>query len=115
MKVLLVNGSPREKGCTYTALSEVAKVLEQQGIETEIVGLGAGAVRDCIGCGQCNTKQPGCVFGDDAINELIAKAKEADGFVFGTPVYYAHAAASACQCPVRRRSNIPLPTSHSTG
>lgn len=90
MKVLLVNGSPKEKGCTYTALAEVSKALEQEGVETEIVCLGAGAIRDCIGCGQCNMKQPGCVFGDDCINELIAKAKEADGFVFGTPVYYAH-------------------------
>ena len=53
MKVLLVNGSPKEKGCTYTALAEVAKALEQEGAETEIVCLGAGAIRDCIGCGQC--------------------------------------------------------------
>lgn len=90
MKVLLLNGSAKENGCTYTALSEVEKSLNQEGIETEICWLGAGAVRDCIGCGQCNKEHPGCVFEDDCINEIIAKAKEADGFVFGTPVYYAH-------------------------
>lgn len=90
MKVLLINGSAKAKGCTYTALTEVENTLKQEGIETEQVWLGAGALRDCIGCGQCNTKHPGCIFDDDCINEIIAKAKEADGFVFGTPVYYAH-------------------------
>lgn len=90
MKVLLVNGSPKQAGCTYTALAEVAQVLEQEGVRTEIVWLGAGTVRDCIGCGQCNTKWEGCIFDEDCINEVIGKAKEADGFVFGTPVYYAH-------------------------
>lgn len=90
MKVLLVNGSAKEKGCTYTALAEVAEALGQEGIETEIAWLGAGAIRDCIGCVQCNTKHMGCIFDDDCINEMILKAKDADGFVFGTPVYYAH-------------------------
>ncbi len=90
MKVLLLNGSPKEKGCTFTALSEVGNALNREGIETEFAYLGAGPVRDCIGCGQCNTKHAGCIFTDDGINDVIAKAKEADGFVFGTPVYYAH-------------------------
>lgn len=90
MKVLLVNGSAKEKGCTYTALAEVEKTLQQEGIETEIVWLTAGAIRDCIGCGQCNTKHKGCIFDDDCINEIIEKAEKADGFIFGTPVYYAH-------------------------
>jgi multimeric flavodoxin WrbA len=90
MKVLLINGSAKEKGCTYTALSEIADVLEQEGVDTEIANLGPGAIRDCIGCGQCNTKHPGCFFEEDSINELIAKAKQSHGFVFGTPVYYAH-------------------------
>lgn len=90
MKVLLVNGSAKEKGCTYTALSEIGKVLEQEGLETEILWLGAGPLRDCIGCGQCNTRHPGCIFDDDGINRIIEKAAGADGFVFGTPVYYAH-------------------------
>lgn len=90
MKVLLINGSAKEKGCTYTALTEAEGVLNQEGIDTEIVWLGAGPIRDCIGCGQCNTKHPGCIFNDDDINRIIAKAMESDGFVFGTPVYYAH-------------------------
>lgn len=90
MKVLLINGSPRPKGCTYTALNEVARVLDAQGIETEIYQLGIGPVRDCIDCGACRKLDNVCVFSDDCVNELLGKAKEADGFVFGTPVYYAH-------------------------
>ena len=88
MKVLLVNGSPRAAGCTFTALSEVAKTLEAEGIATEIFQLGAKPVQDCIACMKCRELQK-CVF-DDVANELIEKAKGADGFVFGTPVYYAH-------------------------
>lgn len=88
MKVLLVNGSPRAAGCTFTALSEVAKTLQEEGIETEIFQLGAKPVQDCIACMKCRELQK-CVF-DDVANELIEKAKGADGFVFGTPVYYAH-------------------------
>ncbi|HIZ24612.1 MAG TPA: flavodoxin family protein [Candidatus Gallimonas intestinigallinarum] len=89
MKVLLVNGSPRAKGCTYTALSEVARILEQEGIETEIFQLGTKPVQDCIACMKCRENGGKCVF-DDVANELIEKAKGADGFVFGSPVYYAH-------------------------
>ena len=89
MKVLLLNGSTRKNSCTYFALSEVAKALETDGVETEIVQMGGGAVRDCIGCNGCAGKGQ-CVFGDDMVNEMIAKAKEADGFVLGSPVYYAH-------------------------
>lgn len=90
MKVLLVNGSAKEHGCTDTALHEAAKTLEQEGILTEVFWVGSGSLRDCIGCGQCNTKQEGCIFDDDCVNTLIAKAKDADGFLFGSPVYYAH-------------------------
>ena len=89
MKVLMVNGSSKKNGCTYTALSEIAKALNGHGIETEIFQLGGDAVRDCIGCGGCAGKGR-CVFGDDCVNELIKKAETSDGFVFGTPVYYAH-------------------------
>lgn len=89
MKVLLVNGSPRAKGCTYTALTEVAKALEADGIETEIFQVGAKPVRDCIACMKCRELKR-CVFDDDVANALIEKAKTADGFVFGSPVYYAH-------------------------
>ena len=88
MKVLLVNGSAKEHGCTDTALHEAAKTLEQEGILTEVFWVGSGSLRDCIGCGQCNTKQEGCIFDDDCVNTLIAKAKDADGFLFGSPVYY---------------------------
>ena len=87
MKVLLINGSPRAKGCTFTALSEVAKTLEECGIETEIAQIGNKAIRGCIGCGGCAGKGP-CVFDDDVTNEMIAKIKEADGLVIGSPVYY---------------------------
>lgn len=89
MKVLLLNGSTRKNGCTYLALSEVAKALNAEEVETEIVQMGGGPVRDCIGCNGCAGKGR-CVFCDDLVNEIIAKAKEADGFVFGSPVYYAH-------------------------
>lgn len=88
-KVLLVNGSNREHGCTYTALMEVAGALEKEGIETEIFQLGGEPIRDCISCGGCG-KLGKCVFGDDPVNAFVEKAKEADGFVFGSPVYYAH-------------------------
>ena len=74
MKVLLLNGSTRKNGCTYLALSEVAKALNTEGIETEIVQMGGGAVRDCIGCNGCAGKGQ-CVFGDDMVNEMIAKAR----------------------------------------
>ncbi len=88
MKVLLVNGSAKAKGNTNAALEEVARQLEQEGIGAEIFQLGGGPIRDCVGCNQCT--ETGCVFTDDAVNEFLAKAREADGFVFGTPVYYAH-------------------------
>lgn len=88
MKVLMLNGSSKPNGNTYIALQEIGKQLEKEGIEYEIFQLGGGPVRDCIGCGGCT--EEGCVFMDDKVNEFIAKAKEADGFVFGTPVYYAH-------------------------
>lgn len=89
MKVLLLNGSTRKNGCTYLALSEAAKALSVEGVETEIVQMGSAPVRDCIGCNGCAGKGQ-CVFGDDMVNEVIAKAQQADGFVFGSPVYYAH-------------------------
>ncbi|MCD7806702.1 MAG: flavodoxin family protein [Lachnospiraceae bacterium] len=88
MKVLMLNGSANRNGNTYRALKEIGIQLEKEGIEYEIFQMGGGAVRDCIGCRQCT--EQGCIFTDDTVNEFIAKAKEADGFVFGTPVYYAH-------------------------
>ena len=88
MKVLMLNGSPKANGNTNAALLEVGRTLENEGISYEIFQMGGKPVRDCIGCGQCS--ENGCAFNDDDVNEFIAKAKEADGFVFGTPVYYAH-------------------------
>ena len=89
MNVLLVNGSSRAKGCTYTALRQAADILEAEGITTEIIHLGTAPVRDCTACGGCG-RDGHCVFTDDCVNALIDRAKTADGFVFGTPVYYAH-------------------------
>lgn len=88
MKVLLINGSARN-GCTYTALNEMCTVFKEEGIEYEIVNLGADSIRDCIGCKACATLGK-CTFDDDIVNEVVQKAKESDAFVFGTPVYYAH-------------------------
>lgn len=90
MKVLLVNGSSHPHGCTDTALREVSAALEASGMQTEILFLGNEPVRDCTACGSCKTASGRCVFDDDIVNRLIAKAETADGFVFGTPVYYAH-------------------------
>lgn len=92
MKVLLINGSCNENGCTYTALSEIVKVLEAADIESEIIQIGKKPVRDCIGCGACRKLDGRCVFNDDVVNDIIEKAKTADGFIFGSPVYYAHPA-----------------------
>ena len=89
MKVMLVNGSSHADGTTMQALKEMIKVFEQEGIETEVVQLGGKALADCLQCGHCG-KTGECVFKDDGVNEFVEKAKEADGFVFGTPVYYAH-------------------------
>lgn len=89
MKVLLFNGGPRANGCTFTALSEIAKTLNVENIETEILQIGNKPIQDCIGCGGCVGKGK-CVFANDCVNEWIEKAKSADGFIFGTPVYYAH-------------------------
>lgn len=90
MKVLLLNGSSRTNGCTYTALAEITKVLKEEQIECEIVHIGNQPIRDCIGCNKCGNLHNACVFDDDSINDLLKKAESADGFIFGTPVYYAH-------------------------
>lgn len=89
MKVLLINGSPNAEGCTYTALSEVEKKINEQGIETEIIQVGSKDIRGCIGCRKCKTTGK-CVF-DDLVNEVAPKFEQADGIVIGSPVYYASA------------------------
>lgn len=92
MKVILVNGSPHEKGCTYTALCETAAALEKEGIDTEIFWIGAKPVAGCIGCGTC-AKEGKC-FVRDSVNTLAEKIGEADGYVFGSPVHYAAASGA---------------------
>lgn len=88
MKVLMLNGSSHINGTTMAALTEVGKALEEDGIEYEIFQIGGGPIADCLGCGQC--AESGCIFSDDAVNAFVEKAKAADGYIFGTPVYYAH-------------------------
>lgn len=92
MKVLLLNGSPHEKGSTYTALHEMEKVFQENGIETELIHVGNQAIRGCIACGSCR-KTGKCVF-DDLVNETAEKFEAADGLVVGSPVYYASANAT---------------------
>ncbi len=89
MKVLLINGSPHEKGCTYTALWEIAKQLLRGGIESEIFWIGAKPIGGCTACGACKGKGK-CVFGEkDGVNACIEKMQQADAVVIGSPVYYA--------------------------
>lgn len=92
MKVLLINGSPHTKGNTYIALSEMAKIFEEEGIESEIVQIGNKNIRGCIACGSC-VKTGKCAF-DDMVNETAPKFEECDGIVVGSPVYYASANAT---------------------
>lgn len=92
MKVLLVNGSCHEKGCTYTALAEVAKALNENGVETEIYQISDKKIGGCRGCWACK-KVKKCVF-EDGVNEFVEKAAQFDGYVFGSPVYYASASGN---------------------
>ena len=95
MNVLLVNGSPHEKGCVYTALSEVANTLQENDIETTIFHIGTKSVRGCIACGKCRELGK-CVFDDDICNELLQKMKAADGIIVGSPVFYAGPNGALC-------------------
>ena len=85
-KVLLLNGSPHVHGCTSTALEEMIKVFEEEGVETELIQVGIKEIRGCVACGSCSLKGK-CVF-DDLVNEVAPKFEEADGLVVGSPVYY---------------------------
>lgn len=115
MKVLLINGSPKKQGCTYTALKEVADELERNGVEAEIFHVGAGAIRGCMGCGMCaKNANHQCVYNDDTVNEAILKAKDADGFIFGTPVHYA-AASGAITSFLDRMFYAGYPMAHKPG
>lgn len=97
MKILLINGSPHPKGCTYTALCEIADTLRAEGVESEIFHLGTAPLRSCVACGGCKTTHR-CVFDDGFVNELIEKAEHCDGFVFGSPVHYAAASGTITSC-----------------
>ena len=88
MKVLLINGSPHVRGCTYTALSEVASELINQGISTQIFHIGTDPIAGCIACGSCR-KNGGRCFRNDVVNEVMSLAAQSDGIVLGSPVYYA--------------------------
>lgn len=87
MKVILINGSPNKNGCTYTALDEIKKTLNDEGIEADFFWLGKKPIGGCIGCYQCAQKGK-CVF-DDNVNEFTALSQNYDGFIFGSPVFYA--------------------------
>lgn len=89
MKVILVNGSPNEQGCTYTALEEVSKTLNEEGVQTEIFQIGTKPLSGCLACFNC-AKTGECIMGDK-VNEFVELAQTADGFVFGSPVHYASA------------------------
>lgn len=94
MKALLINGSPHEAGCTFTALHEVEKALNADGVETELLWLGTKPVAGCIACGKC--KDSGrCIF-DDKVNEVLSKLDSYDALVVGSPVYYAGPAGQLC-------------------
>ncbi len=93
MKVLLVNGSPNQFGCTYTALSEVAKTLEEEGIGTKIYYIGHKPVSPCADCRKCATLHH-CVVIKDGVNEFLTMAREYDGYVLGSPVHYASASGA---------------------
>ena len=96
MKVLLINGSPHKEGCVFTALSEVAKQLTVNGVDSEIFHIGTDVVRGCIACGACKATGNGCAFKDDLYVALEQRVKECDALVVGSPVYYAGPNGSLC-------------------
>lgn len=93
MKVILVNGGPHKDGCTNVALEEIAKILESEKIETEIMWLENNPIGGCIGCNYCLQNGNRC-FMDDKVNEFLKKVKTTDGFVFGSPVHFAGASGA---------------------
>ncbi len=95
MSVLLINGSPHPKGCTYTALSVVASQLQKYGLETTMIQLGTKPIQCCIACGKCHDTGH-CVFNTDNVNEAIDLLREAEGLVVGSPVYYAGPNGGIC-------------------
>lgn len=94
--VLLINGSPNRHGCTDVALQEIAATLSGCGIQNEILWLGNKPVQDCISCFSCKKTGGGCIFKDDAVNEILLRASEIDAIVAGSPVYDAGPSARIC-------------------
>lgn len=88
MKVLLINGSPNENGCTYTALNVIAESLAEENVDSEILHVGKNCVMGCIGCGVC-AKQHRCAFDGSIVNEVLDKMDICDGLIVGSPVYFA--------------------------
>lgn len=98
MKVIGINGSPHERGCTYTAIELMAKELEKEKIEVEILQIGKKPFQGCTACNACGKMEdPKCIFGNDLVNECIEKMKNADGIILGSPTYYA-AIAGTMKC-----------------
>jgi len=96
MKVLLINGSPRERGNTFRALSEIATTLNSEGVETDVINIGKGAVQGCIACGMCG-REGRCTFRDDLYNKVLRSVKDGiDGLIVGSPVYYGGPNGSLC-------------------
>ena len=94
MKILLINGSPHEYGCTRAALDEIARELKAQDVDSEIFWLGIEPLAGCIGCGACRREGANGCFRNDKVNEFISLTDSADGFVFGTPVHWASASGA---------------------
>ena len=113
MKVLMINGSPRPNGNTATALSEMARIFQQEGIETELLHVGGKDIRGCIACGSCAEKGK-CVF-DDLVNEAAPKFEACDGLVVGSPVYYASANATLVAFLTRLFYSTPFPKTMKVG
>ena len=93
-KILLINGSPHEHGCTYTALKEIADTLSKNSVETEFFHIGKKPVAGCIACGKCSTTGK-CIF-DDSVNKILEKLDDYDGIIVGSPVYYAGPSGQLC-------------------
>lgn len=96
MKVLLINGSPHKEGCTFTALTEIKERLATHDVDSEIFWIGNKPVRGCVACSKCKSGLGKCFFDDDVCNELVEKAKECDGVIIGSPVYYAGPNGALC-------------------
>lgn len=114
MKALLINGSPHANGTTFTALSEVARVLSEEGVEVEFFQIGTKPVRGCIACGKCR-ELGHCVFADDKANELAQKMQESEAIVIGSPVYYAGPNGALCALLDRAFFQSPGKMDHKLG